>query len=146
MDYFLQMIRAWEQSHVFAPHRLRDVTAQQHHRYQSDLIDVVALLPASHFAPCDFTRHMEKTERVGGDTARIELVRRNAKVAELQPLAVTHENVEGRQVSMQRLSSMQCIEGSKDCRDLAANESLGLCAVLVEPHPEITQFGVFDHE
>src|SRR6476660_4966804 len=84
MDHFLQMIRAWEQPNVFAPHRLRDVAAEQHHRYQSDLIDVVALLPPAHFAPCDFTRHMEKTERVGSDTAGIELVRRNAKVAELQ--------------------------------------------------------------
>src|SRR4029079_17414370 len=89
---------------------------------------------------------MEKTERVGGITAGIELVRRNAEVAELQPLAVAHENVEGRQVSMERLSSMQCIEGSQDCRDLTANESLRLGAVLVEPHSEIAELGVFDHE
>ena len=106
MDDFLEVIAARKPAHVLAPHRARDVAAQQHRRDESDLIDVVAFLPPAHFAPGDFIRHVKYVERVGGDTAPVELVRRDAEVAELQLLAFTDEDVERREVAMQRLPSM----------------------------------------
>jgi hypothetical protein len=47
---------------------------------------------------------------------------------------------------MHRLPPVQCVERAKDCRNLAADKSLGLCAVATEPHSEVAECGVFDHE
>jgi hypothetical protein len=89
---------------------------------------------------------MKEAERICGYTARIELVRRDAKITELQLFAFTDENIEGREVPMQCLPSMQRIEGTQDCRDLAADKSLRLCAVPIQPHAKVALLGVFDHE
>src|SRR6185312_12582008 len=54
MDHFLEMIAARQRANVLAAHRFRDVAAQQHRRDESDLIDIVALLPPPHPAPRNF--------------------------------------------------------------------------------------------
>src|SRR5687767_12833967 len=115
MNHFLEMIAARKPPHVLASHRLCDVTAQQHHGYQSDLIYVVAFLPPANLAPCDFIRHVEQVERVSGDAARVQLVCGDAKVAELELLIFTNEDVERREVTMQYMPAMQRVERAEDC-------------------------------
>src|SRR6185437_16348348 len=62
MDHFLEMVAARQRANVLATHCLRDVAAQEHGRDESDLIDVVALLPAAYPTPCDFRGHVEQIE------------------------------------------------------------------------------------
>src|SRR4051794_21142646 len=110
MDDLLQMVAAGETTNILAVHGLRDVAAKQHRGEQADLIDVVALLPAPHPAPRDLVRHVEEIERVGGDAALVALMRGDAEVAELELLALTHEDVEGGEVAMHRAASVQRIQ------------------------------------
>ena len=70
----------------------------------------------------------------------------DAKVTELQLPAVTDEDVERRKVSMERLTSVQCIECSQDCRNLAPDKSLGLRAAASQPGTEVAVFGVLGRE
>ena len=114
MDDFLEMIAAGEPAHVAAAHRARDVAAEQHRRDQlADLVDVVALLPPADLAPRDLGRRVERVERVGGDAAPAELMRRDAEVAELQPLALADEDVERREIAVQRLPAVQRVEAPR---------------------------------
>src|SRR5688572_1415134 len=73
-------------------------------------------------------------------------MRRDAEVPELQLLALAHENVEWREITMQRLTAVQCVERAEDRRELPANESLGLRSVFTQPDAKIAVFGVFDRE
>jgi hypothetical protein len=63
------MIAAGETTHFLAAHRPRDVAAQQHRRDQTDLIDVVTLLPAADLTPRNLARRVEGIESVGRDAA-----------------------------------------------------------------------------
>src|SRR5947209_15555894 len=110
MDHFLEVIAARQLAHVLAPHRTRDLAAQQHRGNESDLIDVVALLPAANLPPRDLRRRVEDVERVGGDAPATQLMRRDAEVTELELLVLADENVEWRAVAVQRLSPVQRIE------------------------------------
>src|SRR4051794_12392225 len=120
------MVAARKAAHVLASHRLRHVASKQHHGDQTDLIDVVAPLPSPNFSPSDLIRHMKQIERISGNPARIQLMSRNSKVADLQLLVFANKDIEGRQVAMQRLSAVQCVECAKYCRNLTAHESLRL--------------------
>src|SRR6267378_7102123 len=103
----LQVVAAGKAPHVATAHGTRDVTAEQHGRELTDLIDVVALLPAPDPSPGDLRRRVEQVEGVGGDALAIPLVPGDAEVAELELLVLAHEHVEGREVAVQRLSPMQ---------------------------------------
>src|ERR1051325_6357732 len=146
MDHFLEMIAAGEPPHVAAVHRRVHVAAQQHGDQLADLIDVVALLPFPDFAPRDLRRRAERVERVRGDAAAAGLVGRDAEVAELQAFVLAHEDVEGREVAVQRLAAMQHVERLQDRGDLLAHEALGLRAFLCEPAAEIAVLGVLHDE
>src|SRR2546430_15310310 len=65
VDHLLEMIAAWEPAHVLAAHRGLDVAVQQQSGEESDLVDVVALLPSAHSAPRDFVRCVKEIEGVG---------------------------------------------------------------------------------
>src|SRR5690242_2648572 len=110
VDDFLEVIAAREAADVLAVHRAFDVTLEQHGRDESDLIDVVPLLPAADLPPGDLRRRVEDVERVRGDAAAAELVRRDAEVAELELLILADEDVEWREVAVQCLPSMQRVE------------------------------------
>src|SRR5262245_36246336 len=133
MDHFLEMIAARQLANVAAAHGALDVSAQEHRRNLADLIDVVALLPATNLTPCDLRRCVHQVEGVGGHTAPAQLMSRDAEVAKLQRLVLAYEHVERRKVAMQRLSLMQNIQGAKDAGDLSSNEALGLRPFPREP-------------
>src|SRR4029078_655183 len=101
MNDFLEVITARQTADVLATHRTHDVAAQQHRRELADLIYVVALLPPSNSSPRDLRRRVEQVERIGGDTAPTELMRRDAEVAQLQLFVLAYENVERREIAMQ---------------------------------------------
>src|SRR2546422_5858079 len=65
----LQVITAGQRADIAAANRAGDVTTKEHHSNQPDLVDVVALLPASHPPPCDLVWYVEQVERIGGDAA-----------------------------------------------------------------------------
>ena len=138
MNDLLEMIAARQPADVAATDRTGDLTAQQHHGDQRDLIDVVALLPASHLSPSDLRRGVEHVERVGSDTATGELVCGNTKIAELELLVCAHEDIERREVSVQRLTAMQRVEDGQDPGDLAADEALRLRPLAREPGAEVS--------
>ena len=104
MDHLLEMIAAWEPAHVLAPHRGLDVAVQQQPGEESDLVDVVALLPATHSAPRDFVRRVKEIERVGCDAPPTPLMGRDAEIAEQANGATrSREPVGGRQLGDTRL-------------------------------------------
>src|SRR2546423_8224452 len=146
VDDFLQLIAAREAGHGATPHRASDVAAEQHGGDLSHLINVVALLPPANFPPRDLGGRVEHVERIGGDPAAAELVRRDAEVAKLQLLVLADEHVERREVAMQRLSAVQGIERLEHRRDLSAHEALRLRALLPEPCAEIPVLRVFHRE
>src|ERR1043166_3424726 len=86
MNDFLEMIAAWKFAHILAVHRARHVAAQQHRGEESDLINVVSLLPAADLAPRDLVRDVKQIEIVGGDATPAELMRGDAEIAELELL------------------------------------------------------------
>src|SRR5437899_8287089 len=139
----LQVITAGQRADIAAANRAGDVTTQEHYGNQPDLVDVVALLPASHPPPCDLVWYVEQVERIGGDAATAELVCRDPKVAELELLVFAHEHVERCEVSVERLSPMQRIEHRQDPGNLAANQALGLRPLALEPGAEIAVLRIF---
>src|SRR5882672_1695727 len=138
VDHFLELVAAWETTDIATPHRTLNVTAQQHRRDQTDLVNVVALLPAPNPAPCDLGRRGKNIESVRGDATLAKLVGRDAEVAQLQLLILTNENVERREVAMHCLPQVQHVESSEDCGDLASDEAFRLRALAREPGPEIS--------
>ena len=146
IDDFLEMIAAWETTHVAAAHRARGVAAQHHRRDQPHLVDVVALLPAANSSPRDFRRHVEHVERVRGDATLTALVHRDAEVAQLELLVLADENVERREIAMQRLSAVQNVERLEDCGDLAPNEALRLSTFFFQPHAEVPMYRVLERD
>src|SRR5689334_568737 len=139
------MIAAGKASHIATAHWIADVAAQQHRRDQTDLIDVVALLPATHSAPRDLRRSIERIECVGGDAAMTHLMCRDAEVAQLELLVLADEDVERREVAMESLAPMQCVERAQDGGDLASDEALRLCAFFAQPYTKVAVDGVLDH-
>src|SRR6185437_9133893 len=108
--------------------------------------DVVALLPAAYPTPCDFRGHVEQIEGIRGDAAPSNLMRRDAEIAELEPVPPAHEHVERRQVAMQRLATVQPVQRAEHARDLATDEALGLRSVFAEPCADIAVFGVLHRQ
>src|SRR5213594_2307958 len=100
------MIAARKTADIATAHRACDVAAQQHRRYQSYLIDVVALLPTPHSSPRDLRRRVEHVERIGGDPTRAPLMHRDAEVTQLQLLIFADENIERCEITMQRLAAV----------------------------------------
>src|SRR5688572_28560660 len=72
-----QVVAAREVPHVATANRTRYVTPQQHDSDQSDLVDVIALLPSPNFSPRDLRRGVEHVEGIRCDAAPAELVCRN---------------------------------------------------------------------
>ncbi len=144
IDDFLEMIAAGEATHIATAHLISDVATQQHRGDQSDLVNVVALLPATHASPGDLRRRVERVECVGGDAAVALLVRRDAEVAKLELLVFANEDVERRQIAVQRLAAVQNVERAKDAGDLASYESLGLRSFALQPHAKIAVDGVLE--
>src|SRR6202521_732652 len=140
------MIAARKTAHVATAHRTRGVTAQHHRRDQPDLVDVVALLPPADSSPGDLRGNVEHVECVRGDATLTALMHRDAEVAQLQLLVLADENVERREIAMQRLSAVQYIERLKDCGDLTPNEALGLRALLPEPDTEVAVHRVLQRD
>src|SRR6266576_3225669 len=103
MDHFFEMIAAGEPADVATVHGAVHVAAEQHGDELADLIHVVALLPLADFPPGDFGGSAQRVERIGGHAAAARLMRRDAEVAELQALVLADEDVEGREVAMQRV-------------------------------------------
>src|SRR5690349_17762156 len=114
MDDFLEVVAAGEAPDVLAPHRARDVAAEQHRRDEPHLVDVVALLPAADLPPRDLRRRVEHVERVRGDAAPTQLVGRDAEVAELELLVLADEDIERREIAVERLAAMQRIERAEN--------------------------------
>src|ERR1700693_2278922 len=106
------MVAAWETADIATPHRALDITAQQHRRDQADLVNVVALLPATNPSPSDLSRRGEKVESVCGNATLTELVSRDAEVTQLQLIILADENVERREVAMHCLPPVQDIKSS----------------------------------
>src|SRR6266550_9416712 len=146
VDDLLEMIAAGQLADITAADRAGDVAPQQHHGDQADLVDVIALLPAAHSAPGDLVGHVEQVESVGGDATMAELVGRDPEVAELQLLLVAHEDVERREVPVQRLSPVQPIEDPQDARQLAPHEALGLGPFALEPRAEVAMLRILHDE
>src|SRR5512146_962096 len=146
MDHFLEMVAARQCANVLAAHRFRDVAAQQHGRDESDLIHVVALLPPPHPAPRNFGGYVKQVEGIGSDASASDLVRRNAAVAELEPVPLADKDVERCEITMQRLAAVQRVQRAQHARDLAADEALGLGTVLTQPRPEIAVLRVLHGE
>src|SRR5439155_1546896 len=128
MNHFFQVIAARQPADIAAPHRAVHIAAEQHRDELADLIDVVALLPLAHLPPRDLGGRAQRIERIGGDAAPARLMGRNAEVAELQLLAFADKDIEGGQVTVQRLAAMQHVEGLEDRGDLVADEFLRLSA------------------
>ena len=101
------------------------------------------MLPLAHLPPRDLGRRAERIERVGCDAAPARLVGRDAEVTELQLLVFTDKDIEWGQVTMQRLATMQHIEGLEDRGDLLADEFLRLSAFRREPRAQVAMLGVF---
>src|SRR3954463_2371983 len=140
------MIGAGKLAHILAAHWLGYIAAQQHDSDQTDLVDVVALLPAPLFAPGDFVRHVKDVERVRGDSTRIDLMGRDAEVSELELLAIADEDVERSKISVQCLSAMQSVKRGKDSSELTPYESLGLRSAPLEPGAQVTVLRVLDRK
>src|ERR1700686_4701665 len=140
------MIAARKAAYIAATHRARGVTAQYHRRDQPDLVDVIALLPPANSSPGDLRRDVEHVERVGGDAALTALVHRDAEVSQLQLLVFADEDVERREIAMQRLSTVQDVERLKDCGDLAPYEALGLRPLLLEPDTQVAVHRVLQRD
>ncbi len=146
MNDLLQMVAAGQVAHILTAHRAGDVPAQQHRRELADLINVVALLPPPHPSPRDLRWRVEHVEGVGGDTLAVALVPGDAKIPELQLLVLAHEHVEGGEVAVQRLAAVQGVEGTKQRRDLASHDALGLRAPMLEPGAHVPVLRVLHHE
>src|SRR3954462_12427438 len=146
MNHFLHMIAAGKSADVFAAHRCPDVAIQQQARNQTDLIHVVALLPAANFAPRDLVRRVHQVERVSGHAPGVPLMLRDTKVPQLELVTTTNEDIERRKITMQRVPSMQNVQRARQAGDFAAYEALWLSALTLEKRAEIAVFGVFHGE
>src|SRR5712691_4378788 len=140
------MITAGKTAHIAATHRARGVTAKYHRRNQPHLVDVVALLPAANSSPRDLCWDVEHVERVRGDATLAALVHRDAEVAQFQLLVLADEDVERREIAMERLAAVEDIERLKDCGDLTPNEALGLRALLLEPDAQVAVHRVLQRD
>ena len=89
---------------------------------------------------------MEDVECVRGHAAPAQLVCRDAEVAELELLALADEDVERREVTVQRLATVEGVERAQDRRDLPPNEAFGLRAALGEPRAEIAVLRILHRE
>ena len=69
-------------------------------------------------------------------------MRGNTKIAELELLVCAHEDVERREVPVQRLAAVQRVEDRQDSGDLAAHEALGLRPFAREPGAEVSMHGI----
>src|SRR3954462_11278807 len=132
------MVAAREATYIFAAHGAGAVAVEKHRRDQANLIDVVALLPATHFSPGDLVRRAERIERISGDSALVALVGGDAEIAELELLVLADEDVERSEVAVHRLATVQSVERLEDGRDLAAHEALGLASFALQPDAEIS--------
>ena len=101
------------------------VALDQHAQQLADLIDVVARLPARHGAREDVARRGQRIHRARGDAAAVALLPDDAEVAELEAAAVADEDVQRREVAVERLAAVQLAEHLEDARDLAARRRLG---------------------
>src|SRR4051812_7302051 len=89
---------------------------------------------------------MEHVECVRGDTAPRQLMRRNAEVAELELLALAHEDVERCEISMQCVTAMQPVERAENAGDLPSHEALSLRAALLQPRSKVAVLGVLHRQ
>src|SRR5258708_4493915 len=137
------MVAAGQPAHILAVHRRANVAVEQESGDQSDLIDVVALLPPPHLAPRDLVRRVHQIEGVSGDAPRVALMRGDAEVAELEAIALADEDVERREIAMKRVATVQHIERAGEAGDLAADEALRLRALPNEEGAEVAVRGVF---
>src|SRR4051812_40719703 len=146
INHFLEVIAAWQPTHIAAAHRTRDVAAQQHRREQADLIHVVALLPAANPAPRDLRRRIEQIERIGRHTTLAALMYGDAEIAELQLLVLADEHVEWCEIAVHCLPLVQDIEGTEDRGELAPNETLRLGAGSRQPDAEVAMHRVLERD
>src|SRR5439155_13054539 len=89
-----------------------------------DLVHVVARLPLRYRAREDVAWRRQRVHRVRGDAAPVALLAHDAEVAELQMPVVADEDVQRREVAMQRLPAVQLAEDAEDAGDLAARGRL----------------------
>lgn len=125
MNDLLQMSAARQRANVVRANPLLRIPVDQHAQQLSDLIHVVARLPFGNRAREDVARRCHGVHCVGGDPAFIALLPDDAEVAELEMRAVAHEHVDGREIAVQHLPTVQLPEHVENPGNLASHGALG---------------------
>src|SRR5262249_44116589 len=73
----------------------------------------------------DVARRGHRVERPGGDPAAVTLLPDDAEVAELEAIAVAHEDIERREIAVEHLSAMEFAEHLEHARDLTPSVPFG---------------------
>src|SRR5262245_14766285 len=146
MNDLFQMIATTQRAHVAGTERAVRIAAQQHGDQLAHLVDVVALLPFAHLAPCDLRRRAEWIEGISGDAAAAGLVGSDAKIAQLETLVLAYKHVERCQIAMHGLAAVQHGERLQHRGDLLPYEFLRLAALFRQPRAKVTVLRVFHHQ
>ena len=147
IDDLLQMIGAPRRADLGEAHARARVSFDQHAEQLSDLIHIVARLPARHGAREDVARRGQRVHRARGDAAAIALLPDDAEVAELQTASVADEHVQRREIAVERLSAMQLAQHFEDAGDLAPRRGFGpALARAREERAQVAVAGVLERE
>jgi hypothetical protein len=119
-----QVIGARQAANLVRPNPRVRVSLDQHAQQLPHLIDIVARLPARYGAREDVARRRQRVHRARGDASPIALLPHDAEIPELQTPAVTDEDVQRREIAVERLAAMQLAQHLEDAGDFAPRRAL----------------------
>src|SRR5262249_11372809 len=148
MHDLLQVIAAGGGADLARAHARPRVPLDEHREQLAHLVDVVARLPLRSASRDDLAGSHVRIERVGRDAAPLALVADDAEVPELEASAVADEDVERRQVAVEKLSAVELLEDREDAGDFAARHALrpSLAGRSREEAAEVAVPRVFEDE
>src|SRR5262245_37320814 len=116
------MIRARQAADLLRPDADARIALDQHPEQLADLVNVVARLPLRDRARGNVARRGQRVHRVRRDAAAIALLTNDPEVAELEMTAVADEDIERREIAMERVAAVQLAEDLEDARNLATRD------------------------
>src|SRR5262245_59172243 len=147
VDDLLQVIGAAQSADFTRPHAHARVTFDQHPEQLADLIHVISRLPLRNGARDDVARRGQRVHRARGDTAPIALLAHDPEVPQLQMAAIADEDVQWREIAVERVTAVQLAEDFEDTGDLAPGDRLVPALRLArEEGAEIAVARVFERQ